>query len=48
VFIPPEVTLEENDDADIFSPEIEICEEIGAATEERYSQIPGACGLGFT
>ena len=48
VFVPPEVTRGEYEAADKLSPEIEICEEIGDDTVDRYSQMPGASGFGFT
>jgi hypothetical protein len=48
VFVEPVVTRDENGVADVLSPEIEICEAIGAETEERNSQIPDAFGFGFT
>ena len=48
VFVPPSFTLEEKDEADWFSPEIETDEAIGADTEDRNSQIPAALGFGFT
>jgi len=48
VFVPPAVTRDENGAADMFSPEIEICDGIGVETDDKYSQIPGAWGFGLT
>jgi hypothetical protein len=48
VFVPPEVTREEKDAPDMFSPEMEIAEEIGDETVDKYSQTPGASGFGLT
>jgi len=42
------VTREEKGVAERFTPEIEICDAIGAETDDRNSQIPGALGFVFT
>jgi len=48
VLVLPVVTREEYGVAAAFTPEIDIDEEMGAETNDRNSQIPGACGFVFT